>query len=94
MPEQSAAKTLTYGLRELVWGIESEVAVITNLAQRIDEHVARLNTTRADAARRLLLLDELVAAAENSDLTVFLTQAVVAPLPQVPEQFPERIYGT
>jgi len=94
VPDASGAESLTYGLRELVWGIESEVAVITRLSQRIDESVEQLNELRADAARRLMLLDDLLATGGDADLVAFLERAVVAPLPEVPEQFPERIYGS
>ena len=93
MTERPAAN-LTYGLRELVWGIESEVAVITSLSHRIDERVERLNAARGDATRRLVELDELLAATEDADLLKFLEAAVAAPLPQVPEHFPARIYGS
>jgi len=93
VPDASGAESLTYGLRELVWGIESEVAVITRLCQRIDESVEKLNELRADAARRLMVLDDLLATGGDADLVAFLERAVVAPLPEVPEQFPERIYG-
>lgn len=93
MPDQPAATTLTYGLRELVWGIESQVAVISNLSRRIDEHVERVNALRAEAAERLRRLDLLTSAADDPDLQAFLRNAVSAPLPQVPEQFPSRLFG-
>ncbi|MGI8536862.1 MAG: hypothetical protein ACR2K2_10265 [Mycobacteriales bacterium] len=93
MPDRPTATMLTYGLRELVWGIESEVAVISNLSRRIDEHVERLNVLRAEAAERLLRLDALTSAADDPDLEAFLRTAVVAPLPRVQEQFPPRLTG-
>ena len=94
MPERPAATTLTHGLRELVWGIESAVAVITNLSHQIDEHVLAVNALRAEAAERLLRLDALAASADDPDLEVYVCSAVDAPLPQVPEHFPARIYGS
>lgn len=93
MPEQVTATTLTYGLRELVWGIESEVAVITSLSRRIDEHVTKVNALRANAAERLRRLDVLRAATDDPHLAAYLSRAAVAPLPQVKEEFPERMYG-
>lgn len=92
MPD-TASPTLTYGLRQLVWGIESEVAVITNLSRRIDEHVERVNALRAEAVERLLRLDVLTAVADNPDLEAFLRRSATASLPTVQEHFPERLYG-
>lgn len=93
MPEQVTATTLTYGLRELVWGIESEVAVITSLSRRIDEHVTKVNALRANAAERLRRLDVLRAAVDDPHLAAYLSTAAAAPLPQAKEEFPERMYG-
>ncbi len=93
MPKSTSA-TLTYALRELVWGIESEVAVISSLSRRIDERVARVNELRAAAVERLLRLDALVEAADDPQLEAFLRSAAVAPMPSVQEDFPERLYGT
>jgi hypothetical protein len=90
--EQGAAGSLTFDLRGLVWGIESEVAVITSLCRRIDEHVLAVNAARAEAAQRLGLLDELVAAADDPDLRAWLETATEAALPQVAELFPDRLY--
>ena len=90
----SETPSLTYGLRELVWGIESEVAVITSLSRRIDEHVLAVNAARAEAAERLVRLDALVAAADDPDLEAFLRSAAEVQLPQVDEHFPPRLYGT
>lgn len=90
--EQGAAGSLTFDLRGLVWGIESEVAVITSLCRRIDEHVLAVNESRAEAARRLALLDDLVAAADDPDLRAWLETATQAALPQVTELFPDRLY--
>ena len=94
MPKPTTTAALTYALRELVWGIESEVAVISSLSRRIDEHVARVNALRGEAAERLLRLDVLVEAADDPQLEAFLRGAVEAPLPSVQEEFPERLYGS
>ena len=90
---EEAASSLTFDLRGLVWGIESEVAVITSLCRRIDDHVRVLNGLRAQAAQRLAALDELVAAADDDRLRAFLESATQAPLPEVVEHFPDRLYA-
>lgn len=86
------AGSLTFDLRGLVWGIESEVAQITGLCRRIDEHVRAVNGARAEAAQRLSDLDELVAAAAHPFLQAWLETVTDAPLPQVNEVFPDRLY--
>ena len=89
---REAASSLTFDLRGLLWGIESEVAVITSLCKRIDDHVRQLNLLRREAAERLATLDSLVAAAQDEQLRAFLETATRAPLPQVVEHFPDRLY--
>ena len=84
---------LTYALRELVWGLESEVAVVTSLSRRIDERVTALNAARADLADRLVKLDAVVAAAGEPELRDLLRQRTQAPLPEQDEVFPSRLYG-
>ncbi len=88
----SARSTLTYELRGLVWGIESEVAQITRLCRRIDEQVRQVNALRAEVVQRLAVLDELVDAAEDPDLRTWLEAATAAAVPQVTELFPDRLY--
>ena len=83
---------LTFDLRGLVWGIESEVAVITSLCGRIDEHVRALNTARADLARRLEALDALHASTDDEHLRAWLEAATQVTYPQVTEEFPDRLY--
>ena len=89
---QGAPPSLTFGLRDLVWGIESEVAQITALSRRIDQHVREVNALRREASQRLEALDELVDAAEDDDVRAWLERATDAALPQVTEQFPDRLY--
>ena len=89
---EGAAGSLTFDLRGLVWGIESEVAQITSLCRRIDEHVAAVNVARVEAARRLEQLDELVLAAQDADLRAWLDSATEAALPRATELFPDRLY--
>lgn len=91
-PGGTPAGSLTFDLRGLVWGIESEVAQITGLCRRIDEHVRAVNAARAEAAARLARLDELMAAADDPSLRTWLETASAAPLPQVNEVFPDRLY--
>lgn len=87
-----ASASLTFDLRGLLWGIESEVAQITTLCRRIDEHVRALNASRAEAAERLVALDALVEAAQDGDLRAWLETATTVPLPRVTETFPDRLY--
>ena len=89
---EEAAGTLTFDLRGLVWGIESEVAVITSVCRRIDDHVRALNALRTEAAQRLLALDDLLASTEDLQLRAWLETAATAPLPEVVEHFPDRLY--
>ena len=84
---------LTYALRELVWGLESEVAIVTSLSRRIDAHVTALNAARADLAERLARLDAVLEAADDRALREVLRQRTEAPLPQEDEVFPSRLYG-
>ena len=88
-----AAGGLAAALRELVGGIETEVTAITSLSAEIDGHVKALNDLRAEATVRLMHLDELRSAAEDVNLSAFLDTSIQPQLPQVEEDFPDRIYG-
>jgi len=86
--------TLTYDLRGLVWGIESEIAVIGNLSRRIDEHVCAVNRQRRELAVRLQRLDELQAvAADYPELAAFVASTTQVVMPSSEEDFPDRMYG-
>ena len=89
MPDQG----LTHGLRELVWSLESEVAQVSGLSRRIDEHVRTLNALRDELARRLGALDALQDSVADADLGHYLARVVQTPLPELAEHFPERLYG-
>lgn len=90
---QDSGASLTYDLRGLVWGIESEVAQITSLCRRIDQTVRKVNAARAEAAERLLLLDELVdSAGDDPHLRAWLETVTTAAVPRVTELFPDRLY--
>ena len=90
--DSAAGTSLTYGLRELVWTLESEVAQITSLCRRIDQHVRAVNAARAEMAQRLLVLDELVEAADDPSLRGWLEDVTAVRVPQVTELFPDRLY--
>jgi hypothetical protein len=87
------AGSLAAALRGLVGGIGDEVSAITSLSGEIDGHVSALNDLRAEATRRLLHLDDLRGAAEDVNLSAFLDTSIQPQLPQVEEDFPDRIYG-
>ena len=89
-PESGAS--LTFDLRGLVWGIESEVAQITGLCRQIDEHVRAVNAARREVVQRLAVLDELVDAADDPDLRAWLDDVTQTALPQETELFPDRLY--
>ena len=91
-PSETAG-SLAAALRGLVNGIDEEVAAITALSEEIDDHVQALNDLRSQATARLLHLDELRAAAEDVNLSAFLDTSIQPQLPQVEEEFPDRIYG-
>ncbi len=91
-PDEEAG-SLAAALRGLVNGIDEEVAAITALSEEIDDHVQALNDLRSQATGRLLHLDELRAAAEDVNLSAFLDTSIQPQLPQVEEEFPDRIYG-
>ena len=87
------AGSLAEALRGVVTGIDEEVAAITALSEEIDLHVQALNDLRSQATVRLLHLDELRAVAEDVNLSAFLDTSISPQLPQVEEEFPDRIYG-
>ena len=74
--------TLTYRMRELVWGLEAELAVVANLSRRIDDQVRVLNAERAALAARLDRLDELLAAADDPHLERYLRSLASVRLPK------------
>ena len=88
-----SSPALTYALRQLVWNLESEVAIITSLSRRIDAHVSALNAARAEVAERLARLDAVVEAAGDPELEAVLRARTATPLPVEDEHFPERLYG-
>ncbi len=91
--EDTGGSSLAGALRELLSGIDEEVAAISALSSDIDEHVIALNDLRAEATRRLLHLDDLRSTADDVNLSAFLDTSIQPQLPQVGEDFPDRIYG-
>ena len=89
---EDSAGSLTFDLRGLVWGIESEVAQITGLCRRIDEHVRAVHVVRTDAAQRLTALDELFDVTQDAHLRAWLETSTGTALPTVAELFPDRLY--
>lgn len=90
--DSDAGSALTYDLRGLVWSLESEVAQITSLCRRIDQHVRAVNAARAELDARLRVLDELVDAAQDPQLRAWLETVTAAGVPEVTEVFPDRLY--
>lgn len=91
--DSDAGSSLTFDLRGLVWGIDSEVAQVTSLCRRIDQRVRALNDVRAEMVERLRVLDELVDAAQDDDLRAWLETVSAVPVPSVTEVFPDRLYS-
>lgn len=91
--DSDTGSSLTFDLRGLVWGIDSEVAQITSLCRRIDQRVRQVNAARAEMAERLLVLDELTEAAQDDDLRSWLETVSSVPVPSVTEVFPDRLYS-
>ena len=89
---EQAAPVLTFDRRELLWGIESEVAQISSLSRHIDEHVRAVNALRAQLTQQLHVLDEMVEVAQDGDLRSWLEVVAEPTLPQVTELFPDRLY--
>lgn len=82
---------LAAGLRGLLDAIDTEVRAVSTLSERIDAAVSELNELRSDQAKRLVVLDELQAAADDTSLAAFLTKAIKPRTPRVPEIVPERL---
>ena len=91
--DSDTGSALTFDLRGLVWGIDSEVARITSLSRRIDQHVREVNVARTEMVVRLKVLDELVDAAGTPDLRAWLEDVTAVPVPSVNEVFPDRLYS-
>ncbi len=82
---------LTYAVRELVWHMQSEIAIISCLARRIDNHVEALNAARRELAERLLALDALRGSAADPHLAAYLADSTQLRLPVVEEADAPRL---
>jgi len=91
--DSDADSSLTFDLRGLVWGIDSEVAQITSLSRRIDQRVHEVNAVRAEMVERLQVLDELVEATADPALRAWLEDVSAVPVPSINEVFPDRLYS-
>jgi septal ring factor EnvC (AmiA/AmiB activator) len=89
--QDEPVRALTSELRDLVWGLRSEVEVVTALSARIDDRVQALNALRAEAARRFEVLDALLDAADDPRLRRWLEGLVQPVLPQAAEVLPDRL---
>ena len=82
---------LAGGLTSLLASVEAEVRAVSELSQRIDELVSELNTRRDEQTRRLLTLDALRGAVDDSTLGAFLDKAIRPRRPRVAEVIPDRL---
>lgn len=64
---------------------------MSELSEHIDVAVSALNNLRDEQAKRLLVLDELQAAAEDASLTAFLSKAIKPRKTRIAEVVPERL---
>jgi hypothetical protein len=92
---RAAAGSLASALRELVGGIEDEVRNITSLVRQIDDHGRALNDLRADGRAAAAAPRTTCAPRPRTATSApFLDDTIQPTLPQVGEDFPERIYGS
>jgi hypothetical protein len=82
---------LAGGLRALLGSVETEVRAVTALSERIDTLVTQLNATREEQAKRLLTLDALRGAVDDTNLGTFLDKAIRPRRARVVEAFPKRL---
>jgi hypothetical protein len=82
---------LAGGLTSLLGSVEAEVRAVSELSQRIDELVSELNTRRDEQTRRLLTLDALRGAVDDSTLGAFLDKAIRPRRPRGAEVIPDRL---
>jgi hypothetical protein len=82
---------LAGGMRGFLASVDTEVRAVSELSERIDRSVTELNALRDEQAKRLLVLDELQAAAGDASLTAFLNKAIRPRRAQVAEVVPERL---
>ena len=82
---------LAGGLRALLGSVETEVRAVTALSERIDGLVTQLNAAREEQAKRLIVLDALRGAVDDTNLGTFLDKAIRPRRARVEESFPKRL---
>jgi hypothetical protein len=82
---------LAGGLRSLLGSVETEVRAVTALSERIDTLVTQLNAVREEQSKRLLTLDALRGAVDDTNLGTFLDKAIRPRRARVQEVFPKRL---
>jgi hypothetical protein len=82
---------LAGGLRSLLGAVETEVRAVTALSERIDGLVTQLNAVRDEQAKRLITLDALRGAVDDTNLGTFLDKAIRPRRARVEEVFPKRL---
>ena len=82
---------LAGGLRSLLGSVETEVRAVTALSERIDTLVTQLNAVREEQAKRLITLDALRGAVDDTNLGTFLDKAIRPRRARVEEVMPKRL---
>jgi hypothetical protein len=82
---------LAGGLRSLLGAVETEVRAVTALSEKIDGLVTQLNAVRDEQAKRLITLDALRGAVDDTNLGTFLDKAIRPRRARVEEVFPKRL---
>ena len=82
---------LAGGLRSLLGAVETEVRAVTALSEKIDGLVTQLNAARDEQAKRLITLDALRGAVDDTNLGTFLDKAIRPRRARVEEQFQKRL---
>jgi hypothetical protein len=87
----ASSTDLAGGLRSLLGAVETEVRAVTALSERIDGLVTQLNAARDEQAKRLITLDALRGAVDDTNLGTFLDKAIRPRRARVEEVFPKRL---
>ncbi|MBK5307939.1 MAG: hypothetical protein JJD92_14740 [Frankiaceae bacterium] len=82
---------LAGGLRSLLGSVETEVRAVTALSEKIDTLVSQLNAVRDEQAKRLITLDALRGAVDDTNLGTFLDKAIRPRRARVEEVMPKRL---
>jgi hypothetical protein len=82
---------LAGGLRSLLGAVETEVRAVTALSEKIDGLVTQLNAVRDEQAKRLITLDALRGAVDDTNLGTFLDKAIRPRRARVEEIVPKRL---